>query len=162
MCVFGYYSRLPYLVELTGLTQYSLARQPLAARGPIGHEKVADDAWLRRNGVQLVVSQDFPPVAAPAVPRSDEILFGDLARARIVTWDDALMDALRGRPGVEFVPIERTLAAAAREMEAATPERAREIYAGLDAWYFSAAGARGEERARPLRAILERRERAAD
>ena len=33
MCVFGYYSRLPYLVEMTGLTQYSLAKAPLMARG---------------------------------------------------------------------------------------------------------------------------------
>jgi len=157
MCVFGYYSRLPYLVELTGLTQYSLARRPLADRGPIGHEKVADDAWLRKNGVQLVVSQEFPPVAAPKLRRHDEIFFGGLASARIVRWDDALMQALRGRPGVDFVPIEQTLAAAAREMEAATPGRAREIFASLDAWYFSAAGPEGEPRARPLREILQRK-----
>src|ERR1700730_14547092 len=33
MCMFGYYSRLPYLAEMSGLTQYSLAKKPLAARG---------------------------------------------------------------------------------------------------------------------------------
>jgi hypothetical protein len=68
------------------------------------------------------------------------------------------MDALRGRPGVDFAPIERVLEAAAREMEAADAERAAEILAGLEAWYFDHAGSRGEERARPLREILERKE----
>ena len=33
MCMFAYYSRLSYLAEMSGLTQYSLAKQPLASRG---------------------------------------------------------------------------------------------------------------------------------
>ncbi len=159
MCVFGFWSRLPYLVEITGLTHYSLAKQPLRERGPIGHEKVADDAWLRENGVHLVVSQEFPPIATSTPRRHDEIVFGDLARARIVSYSDAVMDPLRGRPGVDFVPIERVLEGAAREMERASPERAREILEGLEPWYFDRAGPRGEERARPLREILARKAR---
>jgi len=157
MCVFGYYSRLPYLVELTGLTQYSLAKRPLSERGPIGHEKTADDDWLRENGIHLLVGQEFPPVARHAQRRHDELVFGDLARARIVLYSDAVMDPLRGRPGVDFAPIERVLEAAAREMEAADSERAAEILAGLEVWYFDHAGPRGEARARPLREILERK-----
>jgi hypothetical protein len=158
MCVFGYYSRLPYLVELTGLTQYSLAKRPLRARGPIGHEKIADDAWLRENRIHLVVGQDFPPVAKHGVRRHDEVYFGDRARARVVLYSDDVMDALRGRPGVDFVPIERVIEAAAREMQAADAAQAREILAGLEAWYFDHAGPRGEERARPLREILARKQ----
>lgn len=157
MCVFGYFSRLPYLVELTGLTQYSLAKSPLRARGPIGHEKTADDAWLRENGVHLVVGQDFPPIARRGARRHDEVYFGDRARARVVLYSDAVMDALRGRPDVDFVPIERVLEAAAREMQAADAARAREILAELEAWYFDHAGPGGEERARPLREILARK-----
>jgi hypothetical protein len=157
MCVFGYWSRLPYLVELTGLTQYSLAKQPLRERGPIGHEKAADDAWLRESGVHFVVSQDFPPVATSHPRRQDEIVFAGLARARVVLYSDAVMDTLRGRSDVDFVPIERVLAAAAREMEAASPTRAREILDGLELWYFDHAGPGGEERARPLREILARK-----
>ncbi len=157
LCVFGYWSRLPYLVELTGLTQYSLAKQPLRERGPIGHEKGADDAWLREHGVHFVVSQDFPPVAISRPRRHDEVVFADLARARVVLYSDAVMDGLRGRPDVDFVPIERVLEASAREMEAASPARAREILDGLEPWYFDHAGARGEERARPLREILARK-----
>ena len=161
MCVFGYYSRLPYLVELTGLTQYSLAKRPLRERGPIGHEKAADDAWLRENRIHLVVSQEFPPVAKPTLRRHDEVYFGDLARARVVLYSDAVMDALRDRRDVDFVPIERVLEAAAREMEAADAARAREVLAGLETWYFDHAGPRGEEHARPLRAILARKEAGA-
>jgi len=155
--VFGYYSRLPYLVEITGLTQYSLAKRPLGERGPIGHEKTADDAWLRENRIHLVVSQDFPPIARARPREHDQVYFGDLARARVVLYDDEVMDALRGRPDVDFVPIERVLEAAAREMQAADEARAREILAGLEAWYFDHAGPRGEARARPLREILARK-----
>jgi hypothetical protein len=157
MCVFGYFSRLPNLVELTGLTQYSLAKQPLRERGPIGHEKSADDAWLREHGVHFVVGQEFPPVAISKPRRQDEMVFGDLARARVVLYDDVVMDGLRGRPGVDFVPIERVLETAEREMEAASPARAREILDALEPWYFDHAGPRGEERARPLRELLARK-----
>jgi hypothetical protein len=43
-------------------------------------------------------------------------------------------------------------------MEAADAERAAEILAGLEAWYFEHAGPEGEERARPLREILARKQ----
>jgi hypothetical protein len=157
MCVFGYFSRLPYLVEATGLTQYSLAKRPLEGRGWIGHEKAADDAWLREHGVHFVVSHAFPPIAKPKSRPHDEVYFDGVARARIVLYSDAVMDALRGKRGVDFVPIERVLEAARREMEGTSPERAREILEGLDVWYFSHAGPRGEERARPLRELLARK-----
>jgi hypothetical protein len=101
MCVFGYYSRLPYLVEMTGLTQYSLARQPIARRGWIGHEKRATDAWLEANEIHLVVSQRFPPIARPpGRVRADLVFFGDVAVARVIHRDEALMRELASRPGV--------------------------------------------------------------
>jgi len=66
MCAFGYYSRLPYLVEMTGLTQYSLAKMPLVERGYVGHEKTASDAWLTENGIHLVVNHRYPPIGRRA------------------------------------------------------------------------------------------------
>jgi hypothetical protein len=45
-------------------------------------------------------------------------------------------------------------------MQAATPERAQEIFASLDAWYFATAGPMGRESARPLRAIVARKRSA--
>jgi len=158
MCVFGYYSRLPYLVEITGLTQYSLAKRPIAERGFIGHEKVADSEWLTENEIHFVVSQALPPVTRP--PRTlslDEIYFGDLAKARIHIYSDDVMDALRGRPDVDFVPIERVVELSKRRMERASLAEAERIYEDLQRFYFHTAGARGEAFDRELRASLDRK-----
>src|SRR4029450_7052782 len=35
MCMFAYYSRLPYLAEMSGLTQYSLAPEPRGSRAAL-------------------------------------------------------------------------------------------------------------------------------
>jgi hypothetical protein len=162
MCMFGYYSRLPYLVEITGLTQYSLAKRPLAERGIVGHEKVADAAWLTENGVHLVVSQALPPVSRrPGVLEVDQILFGDVARARIHIYSDAVMDPLRGRPDVDFVPIERVVRRTAARMRRAPAAEAEALYRELRRYYFDGAGERGEAWDRDLREILALRGEAA-
>jgi hypothetical protein len=140
MCVFGYYSRLPYLVEMTGLTQYSLAKRPLAARGHVGHEKVADDEWLTRNRIHLIFSQAPPPVSGSGPIRVDEIAFGDVLKARIWIYEDAIMDRLRSDPRVKFTPIEDTLREAQRHIARAPYEEAQRIHAVLQRYYFRSAG----------------------
>lgn len=156
MCVFAYYSRLPYLVEITGLTQYSLAKLPLKARGWVGHEKVANAEWLTQNDIHFVVSQAEPPIERPPGPRRfDEVYFGKVARARIHGYSDAVMDPLREQTDVDFVPIERLLQSSRRQMQIASPAEADEIYATLDRYYFQNAGARGERLEQEFRALLE-------
>jgi hypothetical protein len=158
MCVFGYYSRLPYLAEMTGLTHYSLARLPLPERGWIGHEKSASEEWLTQNNIHFIVSQRFPPVSRPPTGDSfDLVYFGDLAVARIHRYDDAIMDSLRDVSGVSFVPIERVIERRRREISHAAPERAREILAELDRYYFDSAGDRGRTQAEELRNLVEER-----
>jgi hypothetical protein len=162
MCVFGYYSELPYLVEITGLTQYSLAKRPIAERGFIGHEKVADSEWLTENEIHLVVSQALPPVTRqPRTLGLDYIYFGDVAKARIHIYSDEVMDALRGRPDVDFVPIERVVELSKKRMERGSLAEAERIYDDLQRFYFRTAGARGEAPARELRATLDRKRREA-
>jgi hypothetical protein len=162
MCVFGYYSGLPYLVEMTGLTQYSLARQPLERRGFIGHEKQATEAWLTENGIHLVVSKLLPPVPSFAEPPPVALVrFGDAAVARIHRYDPAVMERLARAPGVEFVPIERTLERMAREIDSAPPARAEAIYAWLERFYFDGAGEAAREVAAALRARVDARRAAA-
>ena len=152
---FAYYSRLPYVVETTGLTQYSLARLPLAKRGTIGHEKQPTADWLARNRIHFLVRYAPPPVARePGPPRMDQIFFGDLAAAQILLYDDAVMDPLRGRPEVDFVPIERVFAQTRRAMRDAPLARARELYMILWDFYLRDAGARGAEWDAELRRIL--------
>lgn len=163
MCAFGYYSKLPYLVEITGLTQYSLARRPLEKRGLIGHEKVADADWLTANGIHLVVSQREPPVERPAGRLEvDRIYFGDRAVARVHLYSDAVMDPLRERDDVHFVPIERTLELSRHRMQRATLAEAKNIYTDLRRYYFERAGERGAPWDLKLRKILARRRIAAD
>jgi arabinofuranosyltransferase len=162
MCVFGYYSGLPYLVELTGLTQYSLAKRPLAARGQVGHEKAPDAAWFEANRIHFVVRRDLPPLHRPVDPDAvDEIRFGDVARATILRYEHAIMDPLRGRSDVSFVPIEVVIERASRRMQAASPAAAEEVLAQLSRYYFDAAGERGRPAADRLRAILAQKRRRA-
>jgi hypothetical protein len=156
MCVFGYYSELPYLVEATGLTQYSLAKLPITERGAIGHEKSPDPAWFRENRIHLLFKRDLPPLERPADPAAiDEIRFGDTAFARILHYSDDVMDPLRGRPDVSFVPIEAAIERAAALMESSSPAAARRIYDQLARYYFDTAGERGRAAADRLRAIVE-------
>lgn len=150
---FGYFSRLPYLVEMTGLTQYSLARLPLRERGRIGHEKQPDDRWYTENRIHFIVSHDFPPVPpGNANRRWDRIRFGDVAHGTIWTYDEQLMDRLRGRPGVAFMPIEDVLAAA-RRVIADSPQQRHGIYTFLRRFYFSGAGEKGARLDAEFRAL---------
>ena len=158
MCVFGYYSRLPYLVEMTGLTQYSLAKRPLAQRGYIGHEKGADEAWLRENNIHLVVSHKFPPFALLG-RRFDEVYFDGITKARIVIYSDEVMDHLRGNSLVRFTPIERLIEQRKAEISHASVADAERIFEELYQYYFRAAGERTEGEARTLLDIIERKRR---
>ena len=140
MCVFGFYSKLPYLAEMSGLTQSSLAKKPLAARGYIGHEKVPDAQWLTDNNIHFIFSQAIPPVARSEPRRVDEIYFGDTLKATIWVYVDAIMDPLRNNPAVTFVPIEDALRAAQRQIELASYEEAKSLYDFLERFYFQSAG----------------------
>ena len=125
---------------MSGLTQYSLAKQPLAARGYIGHEKAADARWLTENRIQFVFSQAWPLVPRSEPRLVDEIYFGDTLKARIWIYVDAIMDPLRSDPDVQFVPIENALRAARRQIEHASYEEARSVYEFLGRYYFRTAG----------------------
>lgn len=159
MCVFGYYSGLPYLAEMTGLTQYSLAKLPLDERGWIGHEKRATEAWLDENDIQFVVSQHFPPVERPARLPLDSLYFGNLAVARIHRYDAAIMDRLRARDEVRFVPIEGVLDRRRRELERVPLDEAQAILDWLDRFYFDGAGDAGKAARAELQELLESRRR---
>jgi hypothetical protein len=161
MCSFGYYSRLPYQVEVTGLTQYSLARQPLGERGLVGHEKQASVRWLQENGVHIVLAQTLPDAVDRAPRPLNWIGFGGVAEGTIAVYDEGVMQALRERPGVEFLDIEEQLDRSLRRLERAPLSEAEEIYATLEGYYLARAGDRGRELAAPLLAVLEEKRRAA-
>jgi hypothetical protein len=137
MCSLAYYSGLPYVVEMTGLTHYSLARLPLAERGLVGHEKTPTEAWLDEHEIHLVLSQAFPYVGPPAAGRRhDVVYFSNLAQARIRRYTHAVMDPLLARPGVSAVPVGRVVDQLEAEMRASSFPRARAMYDYLDRYYL--------------------------
>jgi hypothetical protein len=155
MCVFGYYSGLPYQAEMSGLTQYSLAKLPLEQRGWIGHEKQATEEWLSENDIHLIVSHRFPPIRRPpGPPPVDLVYFGDVALARIHRYEPAVMEVLGRAPGVSFVPIEQTLERKRREIERAPPEQAERILAWLEGFYLDRVGEAAADEAESLRALV--------
>jgi hypothetical protein len=157
---FAHWSRLPYVVEITGLTQYSLAKAPLEQRGVIGHEKAASADWYAENGIHLIVRQMEPPIprAADPIPMT-EVHFGDLVLADVLFYEDAVMERLRGRPDVEFVPIERVIARARRQIREVPLPEAEQIYASVRDIYLRQPGPRSASADRELRELLEARRR---
>ena len=154
MCVFGYYSALPYLAEMTGLTQYSLAKQPLAERGLVGHEKSADEAWLTGHEIHMIFLRKTPPLLADGRRRVDLIRFGRDLSAKIWIYSDSVMDRLRDDRNVDFVAIEDVLAQAEREIAETSYADAREILDFLERYYFRTAGSQRQAVAKRLRALV--------
>ena len=97
-----YYARPMIAIEcVTGLTDHHIARQPLKSRGRVGHEKLVsidyllDDRrahvtffWNAANALHL--DREVPPVT---------IDMGGI-RGKVLTWDPAVLDSLRGRGAV--------------------------------------------------------------
>ena len=109
--------------------------------------------------MHFVVSHRFPPIPSESSEPYDLIHFGDVAAARIVRYDDAIMAHLRERPDVRFEPIERVLEQARRDIARADREGALRIYARLARYYLDGAGERGASLARELRAQIESKPR---
>jgi hypothetical protein len=160
MCVFGYYSRLPYLAEMTGLTQYSLAKRALTERGAIGHEKSPSPEWFADNRIHILIKRERPPLPPDSTEAIDEIRFGNLVRGQLLVYADEVMNPLRGRPEVSFTPIEEVIARAKALIQSSSIAQAEAIYAQLDRYYFHSAGPQGHEPAARLREIISRKRAA--
>ncbi len=94
-----YYARPQAAIEcVTGLTDHQIARQPLKARGRIGHEKLASIEYLL--GVRRAHFA-FPRYAPGALHLDREIPHVEIemggVQARVLTWDPTLLDSLRQR-----------------------------------------------------------------
>jgi hypothetical protein len=122
VCFFGAQARLVYRSRVataieceTGLTDAAIARQELRERGRVGHEKHAQLPYLLARRVDFVLTRDHAntvlrlDAALPDVP----IALGKI-QGRVITWDPAIMAALRARGvAVPDVPaqIDRVIAA---------------------------------------------------
>jgi arabinofuranosyltransferase len=142
VCFFGAQARLVYRSRVataieceTGLTDATIARQELRERGRVGHEKHAQLSYLLARRVDFVLTRDYAntvlhlDAALPDVP----IALGKI-QGRVITWDPAIMAALRARGvAVPDVPaqIDRVIAALPGRSDAEVRrdwERYRRLY----------------------------------
>ena len=106
LAMLAYYSRLPYLVEFSGLTQYSVAKMQSEGRGRVGHEKTVNKAWMTAHGVQMHLFLDQDPLVRNGQRRYDYVRLGGRLTALIWIYRDEVVDAFREQPEIDFVPIE--------------------------------------------------------
>lgn len=109
LAMLAYYSRLPYLVELSGLTQYSVAKKRVGERGRVGHEKAVDKDWMTAHGVEMFLFMDKEPLVKNGARRYDYVRLGSRLTALIWIYRDEVVDAFRNQPDIDFVPIERVM-----------------------------------------------------
>ena len=132
----AYHARPAVAIEAqTGLTDRWIARQPLARRGRVGHEKVAPVSYLLSRKVDFVI-RHFPTVSLdlthsiPLVP-----IYFDRVPAYMVHWDPPLLAELAKR-GARFVDFPVELDARRSTYDSLSTDSLRKEYARLKAFYF--------------------------
>jgi hypothetical protein len=132
----GYYGQEP-LLDLHGLTDRTVARQPLTKRGHIGHEKFADRPYLLARGVRLVQSASL----CADGPHPDVTAVTLRGRAEkpwcLLTYERALMDRLRREaPEWEFVAFDSWLDGYLAHLDDVPIAQLRDDVAWFDEYYF--------------------------
>jgi len=134
----AYRARFPVAIESrAGLTDREIARQPLAQRGRVGHEKLATPSYLiERRRAHIT----FHPMA-PGLLDLDRAIPRVYARfdarvvGRLLHWDPPLMDALRAR-GVEIQDFPAMLDATIAGLDASPDHEVQRSYQQLRRFYF--------------------------
>lgn len=131
-----FYSGVPVAIEgVTGLTDRTIARSPLARRGRVGHEKHASPIYLLDRRVDIDLEPPGPglfrlDLAVPRVP-----IWLDGHPYRLVRWDPRVVATLvaRGARVADFpASIDRYIAA----IDSLPIEKLRHDYALLRNFYF--------------------------
>ena len=136
-CILGgqaslaYFGRLPYVLERYGLTDRELARRRLGGRGRPGHERVASGADMLARRVHF----RFHAATDSIKPALDEVQLGEL-HLQLIVYERAVMDQLRGRPGVVFVDYPEQLDRILTQAHALDPQTRRQIWEFFKSRYF--------------------------
>ncbi len=134
--VLAYLSRAPIAIETaTGLTDSTIAHQPLAQRGRVGHEKMTPIPYLiaRRTHFWMYSGKALSDTLAPYIPLVP-IQF-DTLTVMAMTWDPPVMDALRER-GVKVPDFLATLDQFIAAMPVIPDDEVRAVYRKTQAFYF--------------------------
>jgi hypothetical protein len=135
---FGYFARFKTLIENSGLTDSTIAHQPLQQRGRIGHEKSPAYNYLLQRRVNFMFSRKPYKDAEYRVVQM--LLPGNVpVAAEIITYDTDLVRRLAARLGrnIRFTPFESYLDRyIAEELPTKTPEELAGDYAEFEEFYF--------------------------
>src|SRR5206468_2569837 len=127
----AYWGRLPTAIEVNGLTDRFIARQPLANRGRPGHERRPPMEYLVRRGVHFLVHMPGSEIRRDYAA----IHFGELL-GEIVTYDRALMERIKRCRDVEFVDFPRFLDAYIEHAAALTADEVQRDAQAFRDYYF--------------------------
>ncbi|HKQ60023.1 MAG TPA: hypothetical protein VJS92_01985, partial [Candidatus Polarisedimenticolaceae bacterium] len=141
---FGDEARLVYRVGFpvaleahTGLTDRHVARQPLAARGRVGHEKVADPEYLIRERGALFAFSSVPERHGiyEKIPRV-KLKFDEDVYGLLLHWDPRVVAALVDRGAILLDDFTGQLDQFIARIDAAPAEQVARIYRRLRLFYF--------------------------
>lgn len=121
------------IVDLHGLTDRELARQPLRKRGRPGHERVASPGHVYKRGATISALEVHHG-------RGDLVglWIGDQG-FHLVRYVPSVMRGLKGKPGVRFVDFEAYLDDYIASLAAKSPALVTKDLAFFDRYYFSVA-----------------------
>lgn len=129
-------SRVATAIECeTGLTDRTVAHQPLAGRRRVGHEKHAHLDYLLARGVDFVFADNARQILELDRFMPDiEVSLGGV-HARVIVWDPPLMAALRKR-GATFVDLPTVIDGLIAVLPLLPDDVVRHTWDGLRRTYF--------------------------
>jgi len=117
----------------TGLTDTAVAHQSISARGRPGHEKNATLSYLMQRKVNFYLGPTDPPPPGELV--LNLITFQEF-QARIIIYENAVMEKLAAYPEVKFVRMPAYLDSYIREMKNYPREKIEQDYQFFKSYYF--------------------------
>jgi len=151
----AYYAHPAVVIEGgAGLTDRWIARQPLAKRGRVGHEKMASVSYLLRRKAHFTVRHFAAVTLGLDASLPVAVIAFDTIPGRILHWDPEVLDEMRRR-GAGFGDIPGEIDRFATRLDQLTDDQVRDAFGLLRRFYFD--HVRDPARERPF---LERLERA--
>jgi hypothetical protein len=102
LCMLAYYSRLPRIVDINGLTDRVIARDRASERGRPGHERTVAASEIERRRIHFLIGNQFP--IRERGP--DSVIVADLVPLRWLSYDASIAKTLSQRPIVTWAPLQ--------------------------------------------------------
>lgn len=133
----AYYADFDYVIENNGLTDSTIAHQPLTERGRIGHERVPSYSYLSSKGIDFAF--EAPSNELPDFHRIDFKILNQYFQATIVTYDKKLLNILENEfpNSIRYVNFESYLDEYLKNSNNLTKEQIKADYDYFEKFYFN-------------------------